>query len=532
MTSDALRRLALGALAIAFVVFAAVLVRTAWLCDDAYITFRTIENWAQGHGLRWNVAERVQSYTHPLWMLLLAGAHALTGELYWTPLLLSLCLSLAAGAVLALRVAGSAGAGCAALCLALGSRAFVDFSSSGLEGPAVHLLLFLFVLAVVEEWRAWQLGLLVSGLMLLRTDLALLVAPGVLWRLAPGGGRVERVREFGLGLAPLCAWHAFSLVYYGLFVPNTAYAKLSTGIPGGALASQGLVYLGESLGFDPLTLAVVVTGVLAALFAGGRERLLALGALLYLAYVVKIGGDFMSGRFLTPSFAVALALLVRALARLPEGRRLALAPVALAAGFLAAYPSLTSGADYGAERGNDFRDLRAAADAIIGADGISDERAWHFALTGLVNVRREAGHFVLPLEGHPKYLEIQRLKQGGETVLVTGAIGLRGYFLGPKVHFIDQNALSDPLLARLTVVDPADWRISHFRRPIPCGYRESIAEDANRLRDPGLAAVYDAVRLVTRGPLFEGARWREIWRLHTGHYSDELEAYVNDEGCP
>jgi arabinofuranosyltransferase len=360
----------------------------------------------------------------------------------------------------------------------------------------------------------------------------LLVAPAVLARLAPSGGRLDRTRGFALGLAPLAAWHLFSLVYYGFLVPNTAYAKLSTGIPGGALAAQGLVYLGESLRFDPLTLATVALGAGAALVSGARERWLALGAVLYLGYVVKIGGDFMSGRFLTPSFALTLALLVRALARLPEGARLALAPAALAAGFLAAYPSLTSGADYGAERGNDFKDLRAAADAIIGEDGISDERAWHFALTGMVNVRREAGQFVLPLEGHPKYLEVERLKRGGERVLVTGAIGLRGYFLGPDVHFIDQNALSDPLLARLSVADPDDWRISHFRRPIPCGYTESVSEDANRLRNPGLARVYEALRLVTRGALFDGARWREIWRLNTGFYAAELAGYVNDEGCP
>ena len=515
-----------------FLVFAAVLVRTAWLCDDAYITFRTIDNWAEGFGLRWNVAERVQSYTHPLWMLLLAGVHAFTGELYWTPLVVSLAVSLAAGAVLALRVAGSHGAALAGLAVLIGSRAFVDFSSSGLENPLVHLLLFLFVLALVQDWRAWQIGLLVSGLMLLRTDLALLLAPGVFVWLAPSGGRWDRTRGFLHGLTPLFLWHLFALGYYGFLVPNTAYAKLNTGIDAGRLWAHGLVYLGESLRFDPLTLGTVAAGTLASLVLGRRERALALGTLLYLGYVVSIGGDFMSGRFLTPSFAVALALLLRALPQVRESRRYVCALAALALGFLAPYPSLTSGADYGAERGNDFHDLRAAADQIIGADGISDERAWHFALTGMVNVRREEGHFVLPLEGHPKYIEIQRLKQGGEKVLVTGAIGLRGYFLGTDVYFIDQNALSDPLLARLTVANPGDWRISHFRRPIPCGYQESVAGDTNRLRDPGLARVYDALRLVTRGALFDAARWREIWRLNTGFYARELAGYVNDEGCP
>ena len=49
-------------------VFMAVLLRTAWLGDDAFITFRTVMNVTHGHGLTFNIAERVQSYTHPLWL--------------------------------------------------------------------------------------------------------------------------------------------------------------------------------------------------------------------------------------------------------------------------------------------------------------------------------------------------------------------------------------------------------------------------------------------------------------------------------
>ena len=52
------------------------LVRTAWLSDDAYITFRTVDNALNGYGLRWNVADRVQSYTHPLWMFVMTAAQA------------------------------------------------------------------------------------------------------------------------------------------------------------------------------------------------------------------------------------------------------------------------------------------------------------------------------------------------------------------------------------------------------------------------------------------------------------------------
>ena len=56
------------------------LIRTAWLSDDAYITFRTADNFIHGYGLVWNTAERVQTYTHPLWLALLTPAFALTGR--------------------------------------------------------------------------------------------------------------------------------------------------------------------------------------------------------------------------------------------------------------------------------------------------------------------------------------------------------------------------------------------------------------------------------------------------------------------
>ena len=78
-----------------------VLVRTAWVCDDAYITFRVVDNFVGGFGLRWNVAERVQGYTHPLWMLISAGAYACTREIYYTGIAVSLGLSVLGAALLA-----------------------------------------------------------------------------------------------------------------------------------------------------------------------------------------------------------------------------------------------------------------------------------------------------------------------------------------------------------------------------------------------------------------------------------------------
>ena len=60
-----LRRVGLG---LPLALYAFVVLQSAWLCDDAYITYRTVDNFVSGLGLRWNPIERVQAYTHPLWM--------------------------------------------------------------------------------------------------------------------------------------------------------------------------------------------------------------------------------------------------------------------------------------------------------------------------------------------------------------------------------------------------------------------------------------------------------------------------------
>ena len=75
---------------------ALVLLSNAWMVDDAYITFRTIDNLASGHGLTWNPGERVQVYTHPLWMFAIALLYLVTSELFFTVSLVSWVVSLLA----------------------------------------------------------------------------------------------------------------------------------------------------------------------------------------------------------------------------------------------------------------------------------------------------------------------------------------------------------------------------------------------------------------------------------------------------
>ena len=85
--------------------FTIIVLRSAWLSDDAYITFRTVDNFINGYGLRWNIVERVQSYTNPLWMFCVSLVYYFSREVYYSVLLLSFAASLVTIALLGFRIA-------------------------------------------------------------------------------------------------------------------------------------------------------------------------------------------------------------------------------------------------------------------------------------------------------------------------------------------------------------------------------------------------------------------------------------------
>src|SRR5437870_9145345 len=51
-----------------------------FVIDDAFISFRYAENLVRGYGLVYNPGERVEGYTNFLWVLLIAGFHALGAD--------------------------------------------------------------------------------------------------------------------------------------------------------------------------------------------------------------------------------------------------------------------------------------------------------------------------------------------------------------------------------------------------------------------------------------------------------------------
>src|SRR5436853_357799 len=95
-------------------------------------TAATSNRRATARGLRWNAAERVETFTDPLWVFLVSAAVAVTREFYFTTIALSLALSIGAVALYVTRAAADSRTAAAGVLMLLCSKAFVDYSTGGL----------------------------------------------------------------------------------------------------------------------------------------------------------------------------------------------------------------------------------------------------------------------------------------------------------------------------------------------------------------------------------------------------------------
>jgi arabinofuranosyltransferase len=508
---SAARRSDLAIVGLLVTLFAVVLVRNAWLADDAYISFRTVDNFVSGHGLRWNVDERVQGFTHPLWLLLCSLAYALTHEIYYTVLALQIAISLAVVAII-LRAARDRWTVVLAAMLLLVSKPFVDYSTSGLENPLAHLLLLAFLVAFARDdgtpRSLFAVSLAAALVVLNRMDHGLLVLPALAYRFLQRP-RLGHGLAVAAGLLPVAAWSAFALFYYGSAIPNTAYAKLNTGLSAADLVPQGLRYLLDFAKITPVTAVVLVLGIVACLRPGARQAVFGASLLLYLAYVVRVGGDFMSGRFLTAPFVLAFVVLLEAAAAVPVRTRWSVAVALIILGLAWPRSPVWSGKAYG-----------TGPERVDEEWGIVDERAIYFQSTGLLNAGPPRS-----MPRHPWADEGRRARAVGDPVVSRMGIGFFGFCAGPGVHVVDGHALTDPLLARLPANTRKGWHIGHFYRMVPDGYLETLRTGRNQIADPDLAAYYDRLALVIRGPLADRERLRSLWLLGTGGYDHYIRSW-------
>jgi len=290
--------------------------------DDAFITFRYAANLADGHGLVFNIGDRVEGYSNFLWNVLLAASGSIGCDIVLTGKLLSLifaCLAVVLTWVCARMVATQREwppglAWVPPLMLAL-YPGWSYWAYGGLESTMLACLILLFLLFGSSDISRLKnlIPTILFGLLatLTRWEVVLLwpvVALPHFFNKTPEG-KSYKLRTctllflLAVGFGVYFIWRAW---YYGELLPNTFYAKANSGI-WDRLIPWGLNYTGELAIFWWVPLSMILW------FSNCRQRLsLVLGAslLIYIGYVTWTGGDHFAWlRFYMPILPIAALML-------------------------------------------------------------------------------------------------------------------------------------------------------------------------------------------------------------------------------
>jgi arabinofuranosyltransferase len=494
--------------AILALVYLFFVVQRAWVTDDAYITLRVVDNFRHGYGLVWNTFERVQAFTHPLWLFVLTVGISLTQEYFYTTMAVSVLLCAATLGVLYRFGLKSVSATFLVFALLITSNTYLDYSTSGLDNALSHFLLVLFFLLLTQlgpsRRKLFWVSFVASCGLVNRLDTIVIFLPGMLYLLYEHRAALKDWWLAGLAQSPIIAWELFALIYYGFPFPNTAYAKLYTGIAGDALVRQGWLYLSDSFTYDPTTLLACSLAFLFALKSGKSliQYVLPVSIGLFILYDIQIGGDFMRGRFLTlPLVCAALIVLTT------QNQWITRFGMVIALVFVLV--NLNSASPF----------YKANTEGKISADGIADERGYYLHSNSLYE------KFSKPESELPNHKWVEdgkrlRLNPPASGAVVIESIGMAGFYAGPEVKIIDPFGLSDPLLARLPLEKNARWRIGHFKRSLPWGYLETVNSGTNTIRDRDMqiSIYYEILKLITQAPLFARDRIEVIVNMNLGEY--------------
>lgn len=516
-----------------------VFLKIAWVTDDAYIIFRSLEQLFDGNGPRWNPHNRVQVYTSPLWYWSLAVFRIFSDNVFLNAVIASGVFFVATMLLIAKLLSDSL-KWLATMGLLVSSIGFFDYTTAGLENALCYFLITIYLSlyyqlfatvaaetpaqkATVDGDDRKQRKRLVRGLLLCfgfvltcRHDMVtLMLLPTVYaaWSSRHWFSAGELTSAVLIGLSPIIVWSTFSLVYYGALVPNTAYAKINTGISRSETWRSGFHYLITCTQVDAITSAVVVGSPLMLITTRTRHVVALVGGIaINLAYILSVGGDFMVGRFLSFGYLVTVLVLMLYVidTGTASGRQWAAIILAGAVVYMVFYhhTPVNSPLVYSNK-------AKAPPSAI-------DERG-HYEEASLVKYceHRDAPYFPVYPEAKAGY----EFSKGKKRYVEMGRLGYFSYWAGLDRIIVDPYALTDPLLARLPVDRNARQRIGHFRRKLPDGYRRSILQNDDLITNQDLNEFNKKVKIITQSEdLFSWERIKTIVAMNLGLYNDMIPA--------
>jgi arabinofuranosyltransferase len=324
-----------------------------WVDEDAFLDFRIVDQIRAGHGPVFNVGQRVEVGTSPLWVAVLTVARSVVWFVHieYVAVVLGLaCTGLGLwwvqrGAArlwvdpMSARTSPVVPVGAIVIAALPASW---EWATSGLENGLSLAWIggLMLVLATVAgrdrrplpPWKVVGAGAVVGLGPLVRPDLSIMTVVVLVAVVVARRSRGAELVWLLVGCFALPGlYELFRMGYYGILVPNTALAKDA----GGAYWSQGWNYLVDLVApywlLVPLLTLLGVVGwgyVRGSWRAGGPPVAavvaLPIAGLLHSGYIVRTGGDYLHARLLLPS----LFALVAPVAALPW-RRWLLAPFAI-----------------------------------------------------------------------------------------------------------------------------------------------------------------------------------------------------------
>lgn len=528
-------------LAIAFYIF----LKNAWITEDAYINFRSVEQLFAGNGPVWNPHERVQAYTSPLWYGLLCITRLFSTDLYNNTIALSLLLFTAIIFLIS-RHFKNLNERLFLLITAAYSSAFYDFTTSGLENILIYFLTTLTFITLKnlkskDQSKGFLYPLSLIGLLLLtRHDTATLFAPLLaytLWKSIVASGFRPTLKSISIAFSPFLTFTAFSIIYYGFPFPNTAYAKLNTGIPASDLMNQGILYIENLITNDPTTAIIITTASIAGIASRSPFYIaISAGLILNIWYIIRVGGDFMQGRFFSANYVLASLTLTSLMYNSAFSKWLeitvkniistlkivaknensstiralsAILKTPTAIWILIFLQIQNTGHDTPIVTPAEFNNTTIT-------NGIANERGFYFESLSL---HQKITHDInSPQSLFPDYPWSRQglaMKNDNEKAFIShGNIGIQGYIAGTQKIIIDPLALTDPLLARMPALHGS--RVGHYKRVIPDEYIEIINGKKESFAEIDTNKKYEKIRVITQDHhLFSKDRLLNILHCNT-----------------
>ena len=485
-----------------------------WITDDGFIYLRVVQQIRAGNGPVFNAGQRVEAFTGPLWVAILAVADIVTPiRLEWIAIVFGLLAS-AFGLAMA-----SAGARCLAqlekadaFLVPFGILVFVAippswvFATSGLETGLSFAWLGL-TFWLLADWaqsrsrmpaaRAVVLGLgwLVRPELVLFSAAFLAVVLGMQWHHDRWRDRSRLVLAV---IALPLAYQVFRMGFYGSLVTNTAIAKEGTSLNW----DRGWDYLRDFV--DPYWLWIPGTLLVAAgylplvlvLHRGGERRALFVVASFLVAgvldaiYVVAVGGDYIHARLFLPALFAVCSPVALVTATRQHLAALLVAPWVLAS-VVVLRPPQALGAGLFFPRAFDQVTVDDFGWGAYGAHWYTG-RAFYFQARAFdPNYRR----LDVPLS--------QGVALPGVALL---GIGVASYALGPNFEVVDVYGLADAFASHL-ISTPGRAifpRVPGHEKPMPSVWLAArITGGGTKVGPEDLPAVGDPLIPVTRGNEFQ-----------------------------